>query len=93
MVSGRRRIETVESFAMLFVEEMPGERLFEEAVADAPVSSFSFLAIPNLILFCVFFLGTGDDGYDDDDEDPPPPPPHPHSFSFPISHTRQALYH
>lgn len=50
---------------MLFVEEMPGERcsLFERAVADSPVLSFSFLAVPNLILFCVFFLGTGDDGF------------------------------
>lgn len=51
--SGRRRIRTVESFAVLFIEELPREKLFEEVVADSSVSSFSFLAVPNLILFCL----------------------------------------
>lgn len=57
MVSERPRIGTVEIFAVLFVEEMPGERLFEEAVADSPVSSFSFLAVSNLICFVFSFSG------------------------------------
>lgn len=57
MVSGRPGIGKVESFAMLFVEEMPDDKLFEEAVADSPVSSFSFLAVSNLICFVFSFSG------------------------------------
>lgn len=48
---GRPRIRRVENFAMLVVEEMPYERLFQAVVDVSRVSSFSPQAVPNLILF------------------------------------------
>lgn len=48
---GRPRIRRVENFAMLVVEEMPYERLFQAVVDVSRVSSFSSQAVPNLILF------------------------------------------
>lgn len=47
---GRPRIRRVENFAMLVVEEMPCERLFQAVVDVSRVSSFSSQAVLNLIL-------------------------------------------